>query len=147
MRDAIADRGCCVFSGDTCQIPGLVIFSFMSNILGLLPLVVLLQSSFWTGSVEMGMGIGDRWNIIWGVDRNGSQLGGLNVRVLGLFSNSFLHSFRHLSSITTSSRLHSLTGGKEAITPTHTPHIACCGKLLNTYPLYSAQIPSLNLML
>ena len=33
-------------------------FSFMSNILGLLPLVVLLQSSFWTGSGEMGMGMG-----------------------------------------------------------------------------------------
>ena len=57
VRDAIADRGCCIFSGDTCQIPGLVIFSFMSNILGLLPLVVLLQSSFWTGSVEMGVGM------------------------------------------------------------------------------------------
>ena len=56
-------------------------------------------------------------------------------------------SFRHLSSIPTSSRLHSLTGGKEAITPTHTPHIVRCGKLLNIYPLYSAQIPSLNLML
>ena len=38
--------------------PGLVIFSFMSNILGLLPLVALLQSSFWTGSVEMGVGMG-----------------------------------------------------------------------------------------
>jgi hypothetical protein len=35
--DAIADWGLCVFSGDTCQIPGLVIFSFMSNLLGLPP--------------------------------------------------------------------------------------------------------------
>ena len=42
---------------ETCQIPGLVNFSFMSNILGLPPLVALLQSSFWTGSVEMGMGM------------------------------------------------------------------------------------------
>ena len=92
MRDAIADRGCCVFSGDTCQMPGLVIFSFMSNILGLLPLVVLLQSSFWTGSVEMGMGVGDRWNVVCGIDRSGSQLGRVNVRVLGIFSNSFPHS-------------------------------------------------------
>ena len=57
VRDAIADRGCCVFSGDTCQIPGLVIFSFMSNVLGLPPLVVLLQSSFLTESMEMGMGM------------------------------------------------------------------------------------------
>ena len=81
-----------MFSGDTCQIPGLVIFSFMSNILGLPPLVVLLQSSFWTGSVEMGMGVGDRWNVICGIDRSGSQLGVVNVRVLGLFSNSFPHS-------------------------------------------------------
>ena len=72
--------------------PGLVIFSFMSNILGLLPLVVLLQSSFWTGSVEMGMGVGDRWNVICGIDRSGSQLGRVNVRVLGIFSNSFPHS-------------------------------------------------------
>jgi hypothetical protein len=32
-------------------------FSFMSNILGLPPLVVLLQSSFWTESMEMGMGM------------------------------------------------------------------------------------------
>ena len=72
--------------------PGLVIFSFMSNILGLLPLVVLLQSPFWTGSVEMGMGIEGRWNIILGIDRNGSQLGGVNVWVLGLFRNSFPHS-------------------------------------------------------
>ena len=108
VRDAIADRGCCVFSGDTCQIPGLVIFSFMSNIniLSLLPLVALLQSSFWTGSVEMGMGVGDRWNVNWGVDRSGSQLGRVNVRVLGIFSNSFPHSqirpfvtFQHLSSM------------------------------------------------
>jgi hypothetical protein len=30
----------------------------MSNILGLLPLVVLLQSSFLTESIEMGMGMG-----------------------------------------------------------------------------------------
>jgi hypothetical protein len=40
----------------------------------------------------MGMGIGDRWNIICGIDRNGSQLGGVNVWVLGLFRNSFPHS-------------------------------------------------------
>ena len=46
-----------LFSGDTCQMPGLVNFSFMSNILGLPPLVVLLQSSFLTGSMEMGTGI------------------------------------------------------------------------------------------
>ena len=37
--------------------PGLVNFSFMSNILGLPPLVALLQSSFWTGGVEMGVGM------------------------------------------------------------------------------------------
>jgi hypothetical protein len=37
--------------------PGLVNFSFMSNILGLPPLVVLLQSSLLTESVKMGMGI------------------------------------------------------------------------------------------
>ena len=55
--DAIADWGWCVFSGDTCQVPGLVIFSFMSNVLGLPPLVVLLQSSFLTESMEMGMGM------------------------------------------------------------------------------------------
>ena len=54
--DAIADRGWCVFSGDTCQTQGLVKFSFMLNILGLPPLVVLLQSSFLTESMEMGMG-------------------------------------------------------------------------------------------
>jgi hypothetical protein len=36
---------------------GLVNSSFMSNIPGLPPLVVLLQSSFWAGSVEMGMGM------------------------------------------------------------------------------------------
>ena len=38
--DAIADWGLCVFSGNTCEIPGLVNFSFMSNILGLPPLVL-----------------------------------------------------------------------------------------------------------
>ena len=92
MRDAIADRGCCAFSGDTCQIPGLVIFPFMSNILGLLPLVVLLQSSFWTGSGEMGMGIGDRWNIIWGMLGLGHCAAVVKSTVLCLFSNSFPHS-------------------------------------------------------
>ena len=56
--DAIADWGHCVFSGDTCQMPGLVNFSFMSNVLGLPPLVVLLQSSFLTESMEMGIGMG-----------------------------------------------------------------------------------------
>jgi hypothetical protein len=43
-----------------------------------------------------------------------------------------------------SSRLCPLTGGKEAITPTHTTNIECYGALLNTYPLYFAQIPSLS---
>jgi hypothetical protein len=50
------EGGWCVFSGDTCEMLGLVNPSFMSNVLGLPPLVVLLQSSFWTGSVKMGMG-------------------------------------------------------------------------------------------
>jgi hypothetical protein len=57
VRDAIADWGQCAFSGDTCQMQGLVNFSFMSNVLGLPPLVVLLQSSFLTESMGMGMGM------------------------------------------------------------------------------------------
>ena len=57
VGDAIADWGWCAFSGVTCQMPGLVNFSFTSNILGLPPLVELLQSSFLTESMEMGMGM------------------------------------------------------------------------------------------
>ena len=49
---------------------------------------VLLQSSFWTGSMEMGMGVLSGLQLSFGITRNGSQLGGVNMRVLGLFSNS-----------------------------------------------------------
>jgi hypothetical protein len=119
----------------------------MSNVLGLPPLVVALQSSFWTGSVEMGMGTLPGLQLPFGVTRSGSQLGGVNVRVLGLFSNSFPtpqivppSPFRCL----TSPRSHSLTGGKEAMTPALAPHVARRGALLNVCPLCSAQIPSLN---
>ena len=69
--------------------PGLVIFSFMSNILGLLPLVVLLQSSFWTESMEMGMGMLSGLQLSFGIARNRYQLGVVSVRGLGHFRNSF----------------------------------------------------------
>ena len=48
----------------------------MSNInnLGLPPLVLLLQSSFWTGSVEMGMVILSGLQLSFWMARNRSQL-------------------------------------------------------------------------
>jgi hypothetical protein len=73
----------------------------------------------------MGVGMLSGLQLSFAFDRSGSQLGGVNVRVLDLFSNSSptLPSLSSPFVNTTSSRLHSLAGGKEAMTPTHTPHI------------------------